>query len=100
MAIYHCSRVNIRARVHKHGRHANNPWCDESTIANGRTTGNDANVFFDRRRPDWIRIFVEESETITARNVSDRAHAKPEQQSLLHPGIDEPLTVRSLFRSP
>src|SRR5262249_36333187 len=98
VAIDHRSLVNVSAGIHKHRRHTNHTRCDVSPVANRRTTGHDANVVFNRCGTTRKSIFVEELKTLAARHIADRAHAKAEQQTQLHPRVHEPLTVRAPFR--
>src|SRR5687768_15744381 len=98
VTVDHRPLIDERARVDKHRRHADDTGCHVSAVADRRTTGNDANVFFDRGRTSRKRIFVEEPETLAGRDVDDRPDAKTEQYALLHPGVDDPFAARVFFR--
>src|SRR5262245_37618671 len=100
MTIDHRTLVDIGAHVDEHWWHTDDAWRDVRAIANAGPSGNDAHILEDARGPDRIGIFVEEAEARSHRHVCERAHAKPLQNSLLHPGIYYPLSFLVSLRRP
>src|SRR5882724_250081 len=95
MRINHRAFTNVRANIHKHGRHANDSAANEAPIANAGAAGNDAHAIRGRERARGIGRLVKERllHGIDG-HVRDSAHAESEENSLLDPGVCPPSGFR------
>ena len=91
MRINHRPFAHVRAHVHKHRRHTNYPAAHVRSIANARAAGHNAHSI--RQRETFYRISRLVEKRLLRRidgHVGNRAHAKPEKDALLHPGVHAP----------
>src|SRR5438477_8287095 len=95
VGIDHGAFANVSPHVHEHRRHANHAAANVTAIANAGAARNNAHAVGSRERTRWIRRLVEEGllHGING-HVRDGAHSKPQQNSLLHPGVRTPAGFR------
>jgi hypothetical protein len=88
MRIDHRPVADVRTDVDVHRRHADDTLAEIRAIANGRTTGNDPHATAGIEPFQRHRVFVDKRPpSVVGRHVDDDADAKPEEDSLLDPGL-------------
>src|SRR4029453_7294860 len=97
VTVDHGPFVNVSTNVDVHRRHTNNSRGEVNTIAYARTARHNPHLLFERSHSDRVRVFVKKSQTRAARHIHQTTHAKAEKDSLLHPGVNEPLAVTVPF---
>src|SRR5215510_1784478 len=96
VTINHRPFINVRTRVHKHRRHANDAGCNVSAVSDTRTARHNPNTVVRGKLSNRISVLVEELQTsIGWRHVNYCAHAKAEQYALLDPGVSLPSSIRT-----
>src|SRR5262249_60650258 len=96
VTINHRAFVNVRSRIHKHRRRANDAGCNVSAVSDTRTARHNPNTVVRGKLSNRISVLVEELQTsIGWRHVNYFAHAKAEQYALLAQAVRLPSSIRT-----
>src|SRR5580692_8227638 len=99
MRVNHRAVADVRADVDEHWRHANHPAPNVRAVANARSAGYDADAVGNRDGANRIRRLINERLARGVdRHIHDHTHAKSEQDSFFHPGVDAPTRRRGNIR--
>src|ERR1700722_12297769 len=97
--IDHGAIAHPASRIDVHGRHARDASTDVAAIANAGSTGNNADAAIGRYVLNRKGRFIEPGlASGIDRHIHHCAHAKSDQDSLLHPGVHAPSGVRGTVR--
>src|SRR5271167_47194 len=97
--IDHRAIADVRANIYEHRWHAHDAATDVRAVANARPTRYDAYTVSSSDGTNGIRGLVDERQAHRVdRHIHDHAHAKAEQDSFFHPGVDAPACGRGSIR--